>query len=138
MRATVAALAVGVLLPPLASVSPAAARTETLVAEEPSSRVIVVRDVTTRHGVVNGVLVNHSRKLLRDVRLLFHHTWYWRDELHPGDDSPGRVEYYTVRSEIPPTEDVEFTYHPEPSLPERPDGHFETTVDVVGWTEIGR
>ena len=111
---------------------------DTLIADEGPSRVVVVRDVASRHGLVSGVLVNHSPKLLRDVRLLFHHNWLWKNEMRPGDESPGRVDYYTVRSELPPGETVEFSYRPEPPLPDRDDGHFETTVDVVGWTEIGR
>ena len=108
-----------------------------LIAAEQPSKVIVVRDVGSQRGIVKGVLENHSRKRLRDVRLIFHHTWFWKDEKHPGDDSPGRVDYYTVRSELPPSGEVEFTYRPEPPLPDRDDGHFETTVEVDGWTEIG-
>jgi hypothetical protein len=111
---------------------------DTLIADEQPSRVVVVRDVTTRHGVVSGTLVNLSRKALRDVRLLVRHTWFWKNEQKPGDDSPGRVDYYTARGELRPDGSVEFTYRPEPPLPERDDGHFETTVEVVGWTEIGR
>jgi hypothetical protein len=129
------ALAAVVVLGLIAGVARAA---DTLIADEQPSHDVTVRDVTTRHGAVSGVLVNHSRKVLRDVRLLVHHTWLWKNEQKPGDDSPGRVDYYTVRSGLPPGESVEFTYHPEPPLPDRQDGHFETTVDVVGWTEIGR
>ncbi len=116
----------------------AARAADTLIADEQPSHGVTVRDVTTRHGVVSGMLGNRSRKMLRDVRLLIHHTWLWKTEQKPGDDSPGRVDYYTVRSELPPGESVEFTYRTNPPLPERDDGHFETTVDVVGWTEIGR
>ena len=49
----------------------------TSIADEQPSRMVTVRDVTARPGMVSGVLVNHSQKLLRDVRLLFHHTWLW-------------------------------------------------------------
>ncbi|TMA80133.1 MAG: hypothetical protein E6J72_09315 [Deltaproteobacteria bacterium] len=110
----------------------------TSIADEQPSRMVTVRDVTARPGMVSGVLVNHSQKLLRDVRLLFHHTWLWADEFHPGEDSPGRADYYTVRNELPPGGTVEFSYRPEPPLPDRGDGRFETTVDVVGWMEVGR
>jgi hypothetical protein len=58
--------------------------------------------------------------------------------MKPGEDSPGRVDYYTVRSELPPAGEVELKYRPEPPLPDRADGHFETTVEVAGWTETGR
>jgi hypothetical protein len=110
-----------------------------LIADDGPDRIVVVRDVTaTPQGAVSAVLVNHSRKELRDVRLLIHHTWLWKNEMKPGEDSPGRVDYYTVRSRLPPDGEVEFKYRPEPSLPDRDDGRFATTVDVVGWTEIGR
>lgn len=111
---------------------------DTLIADEQPSHDVTVRDVVAQHGAVSGVLVSRSRKPLRDVRLLIHHNWFWQNEQKPGDDSPGRVDYHTVRSELPPGATVEFTYRPEPPLPVRDDGHFETTVDVVGWTEIGR
>lgn len=131
----VAALAVATMLMATAG---ARAATDTLIADEQPSRVVTVRDVTTRTGVVSGVLVNRSQKRLRDVRLIFHHEWLWKNEKKPGDESPGRVDYYTVKSELPPGGDVEFTYRPEPPLEQRDDGRFETTVEVVGWTEIGR
>ncbi len=131
---TLAAVAV-LALPTGAAIAHA---TDTLIADEQPSRVIEVRDVVAHHGIVSGVLVNRSRKLLRDVRLIVHHNWLWKNEKKPGDDSPGRVDYYTVRSAIPPGQSVEFTYRPEPPLPERDDGHFETTVEAVGWTEVGR
>jgi hypothetical protein len=31
-----------------------------------------------------------------------------------------------------------FTYHPSPSLPRRDDGHFETSVQIVGFVEVGQ
>ena len=120
--------------------SPASsAAPDKLIADDGPDRTVVVRDVAaTPQGAVASTLVNHSGKELRDVRLLIHHTWLWKNETKPGDDSPGRVDYYTVRSRLPPNGEVEFKYRPEPPLPDRDDGHFETTVDVVGWTEIGR
>ncbi len=118
--------------------TPRAAGADMYIADEQPSRVVTVRDVTSRPGGVSGVLVNHSEKLLRDIRLLFHHTWLWADELHPGEESPGRVDYYTARSDLPAGGTLEFSYKPEPPLPDRHDGRFETTVEVVGWTEIGR
>jgi hypothetical protein len=109
-----------------------------IIADDGPDRIVVVRDVTTTpRGFVSGVLVNHSHKQLRDVRLLIHHNWLWKNEMKPGDDSPGRVDYYTVHSQLPPEGEVELKYRPEPPLPDREDGHFATTVEVVGWTEIG-
>jgi hypothetical protein len=110
-----------------------------LVADDGPDRIVVVHDMSsTAQGNISGVLVNNSHKELRDVRLLIHHTWLWKNEMKPGDDSPGRVDYYTVRSELPPNGELDFKYRPDPPLPDRDDGRFETSVEVVGWTEIGR
>ena len=122
----------------LASASVAAAVDKLIAAEGPAREVMTENVTTSPRGDVTGVLTNRSSKELRDIRLLIHHTWLWKNEMKPGDDSPGRVDYYTVRSPLPPNGRLEFTYHPEPPLPDRDDGHFETSVDVVGWTEIGR
>jgi len=105
--------------------------------QEPSSSVIV-RGVRARDdGVVTGVLVNRSSRIVRDVRLLVHHTWLWNHEFTPGEESPGRVAYHIVPADIPPAGSVEFRYQPNPPLPDRSDGRFETSVEVVGVTEIG-
>jgi hypothetical protein len=101
-------------------------------------RNVEVRDVRTADGVITGVIANNSPNLLRDVRLMVHHNWFWKDELHPGDDNPGRVSYYTVPEEILPGKTLRFTYRPQPPLPERDDGHFTTAMSVVGYTEVGR
>ncbi|HEY2388375.1 MAG TPA: hypothetical protein VGK30_15580 [Candidatus Binatia bacterium] len=116
-----------------------AAALDKLIADDGPDRTVVVHDMSsTPQGNISGVLVNNSHKELRDVRLLIHHTWLWRNEMKPGDDSPGRVDYYTVRSQLPPNGEIDFKYRPEPPLPDRDDGRFETSVEVVGWTEIGR
>ncbi len=129
------AVVVAMLLAPPAAYS---AAPDKIIADERSDRVVTVRDVAAHQGTVSGVLVNRSHKQLRDVRLLIHHNWLWANEQKPGDDSPGRVAYYTVRTRVPPEGDVSFTYRAEPPLPERDDGRFETTVEIVGWTEIGQ
>lgn len=136
MRRSLIAVACAVLV--AASVMPVSAL-DKLIADDGPDRTVVVHDITTTpQGIVSGALVNNSHKELRDVRLLIHHTWLWKNEMKPGDDSPGRVDYYTVRSQLPPNGQLDFKYRPEPALPDRDDGHFETSVEVVGWTEIGR
>lgn len=139
MRRSLIATIVGMLIALVVSARIVSAAPDKLIADDGPDRVVVVRDVTaTPQGIVSGTLVNRSHKELRDVRLLIHHTWFWKKEMKPGDDSPGRVDYYTARSALPPDGEVKLSYRPEPPLPDRDDGHFETTVDVVGWTEIGR
>jgi hypothetical protein len=111
---------------------------ENLVAGKKASGAVTVRDVKNSDGSISGVLVNKTSRQLRDIRLMVHHTWHWKDELHPGDDNPGRVEYYTVTEPLGPNGTANFRYKPSPPLPvERTDGRFDTTLDVVGYTEIG-
>ena len=108
-----------------------------IVSEERASTDVDVRILSIREGVVSALITNHSRRPLRDVRVLVRHQWIWRDErTHSGDD-PGRVAYRTVHEQIPPEVSVAFTYEPTPPLPSRSDGHFETSVEVVGYSEVG-
>src|SRR5882724_11399701 len=134
-RMLVLAAALAAALAPIA----ASAVDRVIISDEEPSHDVVVRDVRTRpDGAVIGTIVNRSTRTVHDVRLLIRHSWLWNNERHPGEDSPGRVAYHIVPAEIPPGDSVEFSYHPDPPLPERSDGRFETTVEVVGMTEIGR
>jgi hypothetical protein len=111
---------------------------ETLASGEEASATVAVHNVQVGPGGrVSGVLENASPRLLRDVRLLVRHTWLWSKERAPQRDNPGRAVYYVVPDDIPPDGSVSFTYQPDPPLPTRPDGHFETSVEVVGFTEVG-
>ena len=107
-----------------------------VVAATAAESPVAVREVTTADGVVEGVLTNRSTRLVRDVRLLVRHTWLWAREHSPGETSPGRATYVTVPEAIPPGGEIRFRHRAEP-LAERPDGHFKTTVEVVGYTEVG-
>jgi len=98
---------------------------------------IAVEDVSVSDGVVSGVLVNKSQLLLRDVRLLIRHSWLWRNERAPGHNNPGRTESYTVPGEIPAGGRLPFSYTVEPPLPNRDDGTFETSVEVISLTQVG-
>ena len=117
----------------------ASAADRVIITDAEPSHEVVVRDVRTRpDGAVMGTIVNRSSSTVRDVRLLIRHNWLWKNETHPGEESLGRVAYHIVPAEIPPGDSVEFSYHADPPLPERSDGRFETTVEIVGMTEIGR
>jgi len=114
----------------------AAAGPPEIVSPQEAAQVVDVANVKTRGDIVSGVLINESPQIARDVQLLIRQTWMWNNERHPGADSPGRAEFYTVRTVIPPHGTTAFTYDTGP-LPQRTDGHFETHVQVVGFTEVG-
>jgi hypothetical protein len=115
----------------------AKAASQTIVSGDDGSRVVGLTDVKVNDGAVSGVLVNKSAHPIREVELLIDHVWLWSDERHPGEDNPGRSEYYTVHGEVPPRGSLPFTYHPSPPLPHRTDGHFETSVRIAGLIEVG-
>jgi len=115
----------------------ARAVSETLVPGAEVTSSIGIDRLKTQDGTVSGILLNRSGRTVRDVRLLIRQVWLWKNERHPGDDSPGRVDFYTVPNEIPAGGSVPFQYQPSPPLPRRSDGRFKTEVEVVGFTESG-
>ena len=134
--AFVSSVACTVLMVALSTHS-AFAAPETVTSGPEAAAVIGVSDLAAQNGVVSAVLVNRSRRLVKDVKLLVRHAWLWNNERHPGTDNPGRAEYYVARGQIPVGGSLPFTYHPQPPLPRRSDGRFTTTVEVVGFTEVG-
>ena len=114
-----------------------AAAADAVVPREELSQKVVVRDlVVGDDGAVSGVLANTSGHRVQEVRLLIRYEWLWRDEFHPGSDSPGTASYYVVPEEIPPGGTVSFSYRPDPPLPRRSDGTFQTAVEVDGLLEF--
>ncbi len=97
---------------------------------------VALRDVHAEDGVVRGVVVNRSGKTVRDVQLLVRHEWLWRNEFRPGDADPGRAVVQTIEGPIAPGGELPFTYAATPPLPERADGRFRTSVDVVALVEV--
>jgi hypothetical protein len=97
---------------------------------------VTVKDMPADNGVVAGVVVNNSRQVVRDVKLLIRNAWLWNNERHPGAVNPGNAEFFTVRGEIPPGASLPFTYR-TPPLPQRSDGHFITSAEVVEFTQVG-
>ncbi len=88
-------------------------------------------------GSVTGTIVNGTGRVIRNVELLVTHTWAWRNEMHPGEDNPGRATPFRVTGEIPAKGSLPFSYTPDPPLLKRTDGTFQTTVAVQGFTEVG-
>lgn len=115
--------------------NPAPGRAQDLVSRDEISRTLVIRDLKVTDEMVSGVLVNKTLLPLAEVRLLIRHTFLWKKERAPeaGSDNPGRAVFFNVPGEIPPAGVVAFSYRPDPPLPQRKDGRFQTTVEVVGF-----
>jgi hypothetical protein len=137
MKSSTTYLAIAMLLAVSLSIVPAGAASETMVSGADVSRTVSVRDVTVKGNTVTGTLVNHSSRTLRDVELLIRHEWLWKDEQHPGAESPSTAAYHTVHEELPPNGSVHFTYSASWPPTQRTDGHFDTSVQVIGFVEVG-
>jgi hypothetical protein len=127
----------GLLLAALALMAPAMAMADKVATSEEAASTASVRDIKISGDTVHGTIVNNSHRPLREVRLLIRHAWLWKNERNPGHDNPGRTEPYVVAEEIPAGGTKDFTYVISPPLPERSDGRFVTTVELVGFTEVG-
>jgi hypothetical protein len=114
-----------------------AAPAQTDVSSQAAPTDVIVRNVAVDDGVVTGIVENRSSLTVRDVRLLIRHTWLWKNERDPGENNPGRADYHTITDDIPPGQITTFTYRPLPPLPVRTDGRFDTSVEVVGFVEVG-
>lgn len=100
---------------------------------------VAVRDVHVGgDDVVSGELVNRTSQEIRDVRVLVRRPWLWNVERHPGDDSPGQAAYETIAGPVPAGGTLPFRLRPTTPLPERPDGRYDASIEVVGFTSIGR
>ncbi len=88
-------------------------------------------------GTVHATVKNKTKGTIKDVKLLVTHSWYWKHEMRPGADNPGRSSYGMIPSEIAPGGSVAFDYAPSPPLPQRDDGSFDTTVAIQSFTQVG-
>ena len=111
--------------------------TRVVQAQEQRGRVVIRDFAVARDGTVSGTLCNVSNEPVRDVRLVIERTWVSKKELGTGTDEPGRTNFHTVRETIPPGGQLAFRYRPSVPLPKRTDGHYDTSVGVVGLVAIG-
>ena len=95
---------------------------------------VVVSGVRARDGAIEATLRNQSPREIRDVRLLIDYVYHWPDEVHPGDESPGRAWSHVVPGPIAPGASEPLRFEPPGGLPIAP-GRFEPTVEVLGFSE---
>ena len=88
-------------------------------------------------GTVTGEIRNNSKNTVRDVQLFIRNTFLWKNEFHPGKESPSAVFYPTISGEIAPGGSLPFKFTPDPPLPRRTDGRFEApSVSIAGFTQV--
>lgn len=110
---------------------------EGIITERDVRSVLEVSDVRATDRSVTATLVSRSSMRIQDIQLVVRHSFLWNDERNPGTDNPGRTEYYRVLGEIEPHGTLTFEYQPDPPLPQRADGSFQTSIEIAAFTEVG-
>jgi len=121
------AVALALLLPTIAKTEPTDADTVS-----PISGTVSVAGVRSTPSEVSGRVMNETGDALENVRLLIADKFLWRNERHPGPESPGDAHTITVPGPIPPHGSVTFEFERPSPLPDRPDGDFHTEVSAIG------
>jgi hypothetical protein len=107
----------------------AAAATEELVPNLSSD--VTVEDVRSDPLAVHGRIINETGDQLENVRLVITDQFLWRNEFHPGEDSPGDAHVVVVPGPIPPHGTATFAFQRPSPLPDRPEGDFTTEVSAT-------
>jgi len=114
-----------------------AATTTVEIADGDANSLVTVADMSRREDKIIGTLVNRGGDEVRDIRLLIDVAFLWKNELHPGEDSPGRSAVLTVAGPIAPHGRLAFEFTPTPPLAERSDGRYaDPKVRVMGYNFV--
>jgi hypothetical protein len=111
---------------------------QTVLSQEQAGSVLTIEKVAAQpDGTVTGEIRNNSKNTVRDVQLFIRNTFLWKDEFHPGTESPSAAFYPTISGEIAPGGSLPFKFTPSPPLPQRTDGRFERpSVSIAGFTQV--
>jgi len=96
--------------------------------------VVRVENLQSSADTVRGRIVNETNDALEDVRLVISDRFLWRNERHPGENSPSTAHSFTVRGPVPPHGSIPFEFRRPDPLPDRPDGRFTTDVTAIELT----
>lgn len=96
--------------------------------------VVAIEDVRSDDDMVRFRVVNQTDDQLENVRLLISDQFLWRNERHPGSDSPSDAHAVSVAGPIPPHGSVPFEFRRPAPLPDRPDGEFKTEISAIELT----
>jgi hypothetical protein len=110
---------------------------QTVASKEQAGSVLAIDKVTVQDGTIAGEIRNNSKNTVRDVQLFIRYTFLWKNEFHPGKESPSAAFYPTISGEIAPGGSLPFKFTPTPPLPKRTDGRFEApSVSIAGFTQV--
>ena len=120
-----------------AFVSAASAQSaSTVLPETAAQRQLEVSDVLAAPERVQGVVINRTDAIVKDVVLLVRYEWLWLNERKPGEDTMSFADTTTVAGDIPPGGTAGFAYMPTRSLPTRQDGYYKIEVGVKSFRKV--
>ena len=110
---------------------------QTVASQNQTGSVVTIENLSAQDGGVSGAIRNKSPNTVRDVQLFIRYTFLWKNEFHPGKESPSAAFYPTVSGDIAPGGSLPFQFTPSPPLPKRSDGRFEQpSVSIAGFTQV--
>ena len=114
---------VSLLLGFILSFWPKPSFSQTVLSQQQAGSVLGIEKVAAQaDGTVTGEIRNNSKNTVRDVQLFIRHSFLWKDEFHPGKESPSAAFYPTISGDITPGASLPFKFTPTPPLPKRKDG----------------
>ena len=129
---------VSLLLGLVLALSPKPSFSQMVFSQQQADSVLRIENVAAEpDGSVSGVIRNNSKNTVRDVQLFIRSTFLWKNEFHPGKESPSVASYPTISGEIAAGGSLPFKFTPTSPLPKRTDGRFERpSVSIAGFTQI--
>ena len=120
---------VSLLLGFILSFWPKPSFSQTVLSQQQAGSVLGIEKVAAQaDGTVTGEIRNNSKNTVRDVQLFIRYTFLWKNEYHPGKESPSAAFYPTISGDIAPGGSLPFKFTPTPPLPKRTDGRFRNAV----------
>jgi hypothetical protein len=130
-RTIFVALLVGLVLWPEASFA------QNVASQDQAGSVLTLENLSAQGETVSGVIRNKSPNTVRDVQLFIRYTFLWKNEFHPGKESPSGAFYSTVSGDIAAGGSLPFQFAPSPPLPKRSGGKFAPpSVSIAGFTQV--
>ena len=108
----------------------------TVLPETAAQRQLEVSDVLAAPERVQGVVINRTDAVAKDVVLLVRYEWLWLNERHPGEDTMSFADTTMVAGDIPPGGTAGFAYMPTRDLPNRQDGYYKIAVSVKSFRKV--
>ena len=129
---------VSLLLGLILALWPKPSSLQTVLSQQQAGSVLAIEKVAAQpDGTVTGEIRNNSKNTVRDVQLFIRYTFLWKNEFHPGKESPSAAFYPTISGEIAPGGSLPFKFTPNPPLAKRTDGRFEApSVSIAGFTQV--